>query len=187
LDLRGLVVSIYETVTNIDTGRKGFAIEGKEREGRLSFEDGIARALTYFKEAQVSADPLALLFAEYAYLTQELELTPKSDQDATNSLKKAIGLFDDAFLSLEVVDDKALYQAVEKAFPHDTKYRFKGYPKDSFHIACGSHISRLKNILKTPGLDPIEKALLKQRLANMKTAQKAYAAKQRQVLGNSEQ
>jgi len=182
LDKVGLVTRIATAAKNIDTGRKGFAIRGKEQEGRLLFEDGISETLSTFQEVQLSADPLTLLLAEYAYLTQELELTPKSDQDATNSLKKAIGLFDDAFLPLEIVDDKALYQVVEKTYSHDTNYRFKDYPKDAFHVACGSHISRIKNILKTPGLDPIEKALLKQRLANMKTAQKAYLEKQKKAL-----
>jgi len=55
LDLRGLVVSIYEAVTHIDTGRKGFAIEGKEREGRISYEKGIALAMAVFKEALAAA------------------------------------------------------------------------------------------------------------------------------------
>ena len=29
---------------------------------------------------------------------------------------------------------------------------------DAFHIACHSHKARLKNILKTPGLDPHRKS-----------------------------
>jgi hypothetical protein len=101
-----------------------------------------------------------------------------------NSLNNAIQGFDDAFLALEVVDDKTLYQAVEKTYPHSKKYRVKGFPKDSFHVACGSHIARIKNILKTPGLDSIEKALLKQRFANLSTAQTGYVEKQRKVLTN---
>jgi len=184
LDQGGLLSSIYQSVINIDLGRKGFAIEGKEREGRISYEDGIAKAMSTFQQAQAAADPQTLILAEYTFLSQELELTQKSDKDSINSLTKAIGFFDDAFLILNIVENKSHYQSVEKAFPHDKKYRFKGYPKDSYHVACGSHIIRIKNILKTPGLDPIEKALLKQRLANMSTAQTAYMEKQRKALTN---
>jgi len=38
------------------------------------------------------------------------------------------------------------------------------------------------NILKTPGLDPIEKALLKQRLANISAGQGRYVEMQRKAL-----
>ncbi|GBU28980.1 hypothetical protein R84B8_02542 [Treponema sp. R8-4-B8] len=79
---------------------------------------------------------------------------------------------------------KQQYHGTEKTIPHDSKYHVKGFPKDSFHIACGSHKARIQNILKTPGLDPIEKALLKQRLANMSTAQTAYLELQRKALTN---
>jgi len=37
-------------------------------------------------------------------------------------------------------------------------------------------------MLRTPGVDTIEKALLKQRLANLATAQKGYIEKQRKAL-----
>jgi len=182
LDQISLVSNIFEAVINIDAGRKGFAIIGKEREGRISYEKGIDMAMTAFQQAQISADPMTLILAEWTFLGQELELTQKSDKDTINSLKRAIQFFDDAFLSLEVVDDKKLYQAVEKTYPHDKEYRFKDYPKDSFHVACGGHQTRLKNILKAPGIDPIEKALLKQRLSNMSTAQTAYVDKQNKAL-----
>jgi hypothetical protein len=37
-------------------------------------------------------------------------------------------------------------------------------------------------MLRTPGIDLIEKALLKQRLANLPTAQNAYIEKQKKAL-----
>jgi len=184
LDAIGYSNSITNAVIQIDAGRKGFATRGKEHEGRISYEEGISAAMSIFQEAQVSTDPQALIFAEYAFITQELELTPKSDKDTINSLKRAIKFFDDAFLALKTVEDEQQYQGVENATPHDKDYRFKGYPKDSFHIACSGHETRLKNILKSPGIDPIEKALLKQRLANMSTAQEAYVELQKKALSN---
>jgi len=184
LDLPGLINSIISSALLIDAGRKGFATRGKEQEGRISYEDGISMAMRAFVEAIATADPLVLIFAEYAFLGQELELTPKADKDSINSLTNAIHFFDDAFLALKTVENKQQYLGVENAIPHHKDYRIKGYPKDSYHIACHGHQTRIKNILKTPGLDPIEKALLKQRLANMSTAQMAYAEKQKKVLSS---
>jgi len=181
LDLLGLVNSITDAVLSIDAGRKGFAIIGKEREGRISYEEGIALAMSFFKEAHTTADPQTLLLSEYTFITQEWELCPKSDSDTLNSLTKAVESFDDAFLALKAVEEPS-YIAVENATPHNGKYRVKGYPKDSFHIACSSHHTRLKNILRTPGLDPIEKALLKQRLVNLPAAQDGYIEKQEKAL-----
>jgi len=181
LDAIGYGNRITGAVIQIDTGRKGFATKGKAEEGRVFFELGIANSKSIFKEVQVSADPLALFFAEYTFITQELALCDKSDQDTINSLTKAKSSFDDAFLALKAVEGSC-YKAVDQATPRDTKYRFKGYPLDAYHVACHSHITRLRNILKVPGIDPIEKDLLKQRLANMKTAQEAYAERQKKAL-----
>jgi len=182
LDLGGLINNIITATTSIDYGRKGFATRGKAEEGRISYEEGIASALSAFQEVQSTTDPQALILAEYTFITQEFALCEKGDIDTINSLNNAIQFFNDAFLVLEVVNDKTLYQAVEKAIPHYKDYRFKGYPKDAYHIACSGHQTRIKNILKTPGLDPIEKVLLKQRLANMSTAQDAYLEKQKKAL-----
>ncbi|WP_461256849.1 hypothetical protein [Treponema sp. R80B11-R83G3] len=168
-----LVNSIYEAAANIDAGRKGFAIEGKAEEGRVSYKKGITQALSAFKEAQAAADPQALILAEWTFLGQELEFLEKSDKDSISSLTKAVRFFDDAFLALEAVEGLH-YEVAEQTHPHDSEYRIKGFPKDSYQIACGKHQARIKNILKAPGIDPIEKALLKQRLANMSTAQTAY-------------
>jgi len=182
LDLTGLLSNIYESVINIDAGRKGFATRGKEQEGRIFYEDGIALAMSAFKEAQATADPETILLAEYTFITQELEFCEKSDKAAISSLTRAIRFFDDAFLALEAVGNKTQYQGVEKAIPHDSEYRIKGYPMDSFHIAIKGHKGRLQNILKTPGLDPIEKALLKQRLDTLSAGQEGYVEMQRKAL-----
>jgi hypothetical protein len=190
LDITGLVNSIIYTTASIDSGRKGFAIIGKEREGRINYEDGIDRAMSAFKQASnqrfaSTADPQALILAEYTFITQEFQLYAKSDKDSLNSLTKAIQFFDDAFLALKTVENKTQYQGVENSIPHDKDYRVKGFPKDSFHIACHGHKTRLKNILKAPGIDPIEKALLKQRFANLSTAQTGYVEKQRKALSDN--
>ena len=189
MDLITLASNIAYATTLIEAGRKGFAAKGKAEEGRINYEKGIAVAMSAFQEASnqkfaATADPQTILLAEYTFITQELEFCEKSDKDAISSLSKAIRFFDDAFLAIEAVENKTQYQGVEKAIPHDKDYRIKGFPKDAFHIAFGSHKARLKNILKTPGLDPIEKALLKQRFVNLSVGQNGYVEKQKKALGN---
>jgi len=186
LDLITLARNIINAATLIDSGRKGFAIQGKEREGRINYEKGIAKAMTAFKEAQTTADPETILLAEYTFITQELEFCEKTDKDAINSLTQALQFFDEAFPVLKIVKNKTLYQAVDKSLSHKREFRFKGFPKDVFHVAFGSHKARLMNILKTPGLDPIEKALLKQRLANISAGQKGYVELQGKALGKKQ-
>jgi hypothetical protein len=182
LDPIGFVTSITTATANIDIGRKGFATRGKEQEGRISYEDGIAEALSAFHEAQASNDPQVIIIAEYTFLSQELEFCNDSDKDSLSSLTQAIQSFDDAFLALKTVEDKTLYLGAEQTHPHSKKYRTSGFPKDSFHIACISHKTRIQNILRAPGIDPIEKALLKQRFANLSTAQAGYINKQKNAL-----
>jgi len=177
----GLINNIYVAAAHIDFGRKGFAIRGKAEEGRISYEKGIALAMVSFQEAQTTADPQTIILAEYTFLTQELEFCEKTYKDSISSLAKAIRFFDDAFLALETVEGLH-YEIADKTIPHDTKYRVKGFPMDAFHIACHSHKTRLKNILKTPGLDPIEKALLKQRLDTLSAGQGGYMEKQKKAL-----
>jgi len=181
LDLIGLTLDISDAAINIDSGRKGFATRGKAEEGRLSYERGISAALSLFQKAQATANPETIILAEYTFLTQELQFCEKTDKDSLNSLTKAIQFFDDAFLAIKVVES-AGYKEAEKTYPHDKEYRVSGFPKDAYHIACGSHKTRLKNVLRAPGIDPIEKALLKQRLTNLSAGQEGYVELQGKAL-----
>jgi hypothetical protein len=56
------------------------------------------------------------------------------------------------------------------------------FPQKPDIIACISHKTRLQNILRAPGIDAIEKALLKQRFSNLATAQSGYIEKQKKVI-----
>ena len=185
MDLIGLVHNIHQAVISIDAGRKGWATKGKEAEGRVAYEYGINLAMSSFKEAQASVDPQALILAEYTFICQELQLCSETDNDSLSSLTQAKQNFDDAFMALQVVENSAFYKEADKTFPHHKNYRIRsasGFPKDAFHFACGSHKARLKNTLRSPGIDLIEKALLKQRFANLATAQSGYIEKQKKVL-----
>jgi hypothetical protein len=138
--------------------------------------------MSAFQDAQRSADPQTIILAEMTFLSQELEFCAKGDTDTRNSLTRALQAFRDSLRSIEAVEDAAGYKIAEKTHSTEPKKRVQGFPKDVFHQACGSHNTRLRNILRTPGVNMQEKALLKQRAANMKAAQSAYVEKQRKAL-----
>jgi hypothetical protein len=181
LDKIGLVDNIYKASISIDGGRKGFATRGKAEEGRISYEDGISVASSAFAQAQATADPEIIILAEYTFLSQELQFCKPTDKHTLNSLTQALQSFDDAFLAIKSVEQPA-YKIADNIFPHNGKYRINGFPKDSLHIACIAHRTRLQNILRSPGIDPIEKALLMQRFDNLSTAQNGYVEKQKKAL-----
>ena len=182
MDLISLANNVYLAVIYINEGRKGWATKGKETEGRIPFEEGIALALTSFKEAQISADPQSIIFAEYTFISQELELCNEKDKYSLSSLNQAKLSFDDAFLALQVVENSASYKEAEKTYPHHKDYRTSDLPRDAFHVACNGHKTRLQNILRFSGVDPIEKALVEQRLDNLVTAKNSYIIKQKIAL-----
>jgi len=185
LDLISLINNIHQAVIYIDEGRKGWATKGKEAEGRVSYEEGINLAMSFFKETQASVNPQVLILAEYSFICQELEFCSETDNDSLSSLTQAKQNFDDAFLALQVVENSTFYKEADKTYPHHKIYRVRsanGFPKDAFHYACGAHKARLKNTLRYPGVDPIEKALLKQRFTNLTTAQSGYMEKQKKAL-----
>jgi hypothetical protein len=185
MDLDGLLNRVFWAVAYIDSGRKGLAADGEEHNGRIHYEKGISSSLSAFQEAQNFADPQTLVLAELTFLQQELQFCINDDTDTLSSLTQAIQSFEDALRSLEAVEDSVIYQGAEKTHPTGPRYRIQDYPKDAFHIACIAHRTRLRNVLRAPGINMIEKAVLRQRAANTKTAQGSYLEKQRTALGNS--
>lgn len=182
MDLIGLINNIYESAVAIDAGRKGWAERGIEQKARISYEKGISKALASFKDAQSSIDPEIIILAEYTFINQELEFCSEDEKTTMSSLTQAKESFDDAFLALEIAEDSTLYQGAEKTYPRHKDHRVSGFPRDAFHIACMAHKTRLQNIERSPGIDPIEKALLRQRLVNLATAQNGYVEKQKKAL-----
>jgi hypothetical protein len=177
----GLPANIVLAVDYIDTGRKGFATDGEEHTGRLSYEKGISLALSTFQEAQSSGDPETLLLTESSFLQQECHFCAEADDDTRHSLTQAIRSIEDALHCLKIVEDAAAYRSAEATYPTASKYRYQGFPRDAVHLACAAHWTRLQNSLRTPGINMIEKAVLQQRAANMKTVQYSYVEKQRKT------
>jgi hypothetical protein len=161
------------------------ATDGEEHEGRIFYEIGIAAALSAFQETQTTGDPQTFILTELVFLQQELQFCNEADTATQNSLTQAIQSFEDALRCLVTVENQALYQGAETTHPTAAKYRVQGFPKDALHIACIAHRTRLKNSLRTPGINMIEKAVLRQRTTNMTAAQDAYIEKQKNALYSS--
>jgi hypothetical protein len=184
MDQISLLNNLISYANDIDAGRKGLAADGMEHEGYLNFNRGISGALTAFKESGAAADPQTLILAELAFLQQELQFCGETAKATRTSLTRAIQEFNDALLAGEAVHDKS-YIITEKTFQHSPKQRYQGFPKDSFHLACISHRTRIQNILKVPGMNLSERAVYDQRLANMTIAQNRYLALQKKAFGIS--
>jgi hypothetical protein len=182
MDPAGLVNNILLSAAHIDLGRKGFVTDGREHEGRLFYEKGIAAAAATFAAALSTADPQTIVLLESAFLNQELQFSNEQDTNTRSSLTQAIQSFEDALRCLKIAENAAAYSSAEATYPTSPKYRIQGFPKDAFHLACISHRTRLRNILRAPGINMIEKAVLEQRIANMTAAQSRYIKKQQKAL-----
>jgi hypothetical protein len=181
MDPAGLLDNILLAAVSIDKGRKGLAVDGEEHKGRIYYESGIAAASDAFEAARVSADPETMLLVEEAFIEQEFQFCSERDTNTRSSLAQALQSFDDAFFSLEAVKGSG-YREADKTWPHNAKNRIQGLPKDAFHQACIAHRTRLRNSLRTPGINMIEKDVLEQRAANMTAAQSGYIKKQEKAL-----
>jgi hypothetical protein len=186
MDPTGLINKLFQAVVDLDLGRKDLTTDSEEHNGRIHYEKGIYTALSALEEAQASADPRTLILAELAFLQQELQFCHETDVDTKNSLTQAVQSFEDALRSLEVAENATLYRGAEKTYPTSPKYRIRGFPKDAFHLACIAHRTRIKNSLRTPGINMIKKAVLNQRIANTTVAQNGYIEKQKKALNKKQ-
>jgi hypothetical protein len=159
MERSGLVDSIIQGVAYIAEGRRGLQTDGKEHEGRLSFEKGHGRSsakagLAKFDDA-VRPNGRALI------LPLGKRLLPY-----------------DAFLVLKAVEEGAAYHTVDMAFPHERVYRYKGMPRDSFHLACISDKTRIRNGLSRLGLPNLDLDLAQRRIDALASVQDIYFDKQ---------
>jgi hypothetical protein len=184
LDRTGLLVRIADHVAAIALGRKLQNTEGQESDGRKHYHKGLHLAIKDFQEIRMSAsiNLELLILTEYTFLNQELKFCFSGDTKTMNSLNQAIVDFDDAFHAIRIVKESEKYQQIDLCTSHRPQYRYKGMPKDAFHVACAGHKTRLDNILRSPGIHQIEKKLLQERLINMTTAQSVYYGQQKNIL-----
>jgi hypothetical protein len=135
-----------------------------------------------FTDAGSSKDCEAIAFAELTFMERDLAYCSDEDTDARVSLNKGIQDFTDALACLAVVKVSQDYQTGSRLFPTYYKYRIDGCPWDAFQIACEANKVRLRNVLRSPGINMKEKTLLRQRLINMDIAKDAYLALQKAAL-----
>jgi hypothetical protein len=173
------VTNVVELIAN---GRVELRTQGKAEQGRIDFHDGLDKAIEIFTEVQATRDSSLMLLAEYVYIAQELASSRPEEKEARVSCEAAMQDFDDAFNCLKIVEQPAVYQGAEQSHPHRAKYRYKGMPRDAFHIAYMGHRTRVKNSLRKIGFDPDEQTLLELRMGVFNTAQNVYLEKQQAAL-----
>jgi hypothetical protein len=183
MEKTGLTIGILEAVKDITIGRIGLRTDGKAEKGRADLAKGLALGKKIFAEVKECTDPELMLFAEYFFVTQELEGARSEEIIGRSSYQSALHDFDDAFRSLKSVKDTTMYQGAENTYPNRAPFRYKGMPNDAFHTAYAGHYTRLQNKLKPIGIDPDEQVLTELRMQVCKTAQEVYLEKQREVLG----
>jgi hypothetical protein len=184
LEKAGLIADMMSAVERIAAGRLGFEIDGSEHEGMTEFSEGVQIASMLYTAAMNSGDCELMVAAEYTFLSKELEYVEDNEGGAEASAAAAIQFFDDALLALKIVENKDLYKGVDSCFPHHGKWRYNGCPKDAFHVACTSHITRIKNGLSRFGVNRRDRALAELRIAMFNAAQSVYLEKQRKALKN---
>jgi hypothetical protein len=183
MEKNGLLNRMAAAVFRISEGRRGLATPGRAENGRVNFENGHAIARQTFQEALASGDVELIMLAEYFFVGQELNESEGDEPEGRASAEAALQSFDDAFLALKAVGDPAAYRGVEMAFPHRSQWRYKGLPRDAFHVACIAHKTRLKNGLSRLGLPKLDRELTKARIAALGATQQVYCAKQQAILG----
>jgi hypothetical protein len=149
------------------------------------FTEGLQRAKAVFTEVQAGRDPYLMLLAEYIYVGQELASSSDEEKEARSSCEAAMHDFDDAFLALEAVQDSTGYVVAEKTYPHKSKYRYKGMPRDAFHDAYMAHRTRVGNTLRKIGFNPDERSLSELRIATFTVVQQVYLEKQQAALSTT--
>jgi hypothetical protein len=178
MEKSGLAAEIYAGVALIAKGRRGVQKDGEERDGRISFELGHALVREAFAAALESRDVEMIRLAEYIYTAQELAESSDAEPRGRASTQAAIDQFDDAFLALKAVEEGAPYHTVDLAFPHKKAYRYKGMPRDSFHLACSSDRTRIHNGLTRLGIPNLDIGLANERMDTLAAAQGIYLEKQ---------
>jgi hypothetical protein len=182
MEKNGLNIEIASAAVRIARGRRSLEIKGEAEAGLLDFQTGHTLARRTFQEAISSGDVELILLAEYLFVTQELAESEGNEPEGKASAEAALQSFDDAFFALKAVEEGAAYHIAEQTFPHRGPWRYKGLPRDAFHVACIAHKTRLKNGLSRLGLPKLDRELAKTRITALGAIQQVYCAKQQAAL-----
>jgi hypothetical protein len=178
MEKNGLSNDMYEAVSEMIKGRIGVQTDGTERDGRIAFEKGHVLARKAFAEAKATKDLTFILLAEYLFISQELAYSEDDEVEGRASAQKALADFDDAFLALKAVENKAAYAVADQTYPHKPPYRYRDMPKDAFQITLEGHRMRLRNSARRLGLPRLDRTLIQERIITCAAAQDLYFDKQ---------
>jgi len=178
MEKNGLFVEMGKGVAKLAEGRRKLYIKGTEIEGLDKYQEGCSIIVSLFDEALATADPELLLLAEFFYTASELAESAGNEPVAINSSQTAVRKFEEGLQALKIVTDLKLYRAVHQAISTEKPYRYKGMPKDAFHIACLSDAARVRNGLSRMGLSDEDKKIARKRIEMLNVAQDCYAAMQ---------
>lgn len=137
----------------------------------------------FLKTVGKSGEIGTIVSAEKALLQNDLDRHANSPAMKT-SLEGALKELRAAETSLHLVEDPALYRAVDESHGHP-KSRIGPLPKDAVRQFFKSHAARLLNQDKSR-LEEDEKKIVDARKDNMRSAERIYSALQRRALGLSE-
>lgn len=160
----------------------GEAVERLRESGdaqRLAvLEKDLAAAVVAIREGCDIAD---ILQAERVLLRDEYERFANTGT-MKGSLETALEEMEAALATVAVVGDPDAYRDRVDETHRVRKHRIGDVPKDDARMFFRGHRSRLSNLTKARGTDE-EKAVLVERIASMRIAEKIYALLQREALG----
>jgi hypothetical protein len=177
-----LLVEMGEGVAKLAEGRRKLYTKGTEADGLSLYQKGYKAIISLFKDALASDDAELMLFAELFYTASELHESHSNEPVAKSSAKAAVLKFEEALQAVRIVSDVAQYHAVHKVISTEKTYRFKGMPKDAYHIACLSDRARVKNGLSRMGLSDEDRQIAFARIALLDGAQDTYVEWQKKSL-----
>jgi hypothetical protein len=173
MEKNGLLNSMRDGVAALADGRRKLYAKGTEVEGLEMYHKGYGIIFSLFKEALATKDAELMLLAEFYYTARELYESPGGEPVAKSSAQTAVRKFEEALQALKVVVNPQ-YALVHQALSTEKAYRFKGMPKDAFHIACLSDMARVRNGLSRMGLSDEDKKIAHKRIEVMNFAQDCY-------------
>jgi hypothetical protein len=168
---------ILEYTALMQSGRQSLGT----KEGYSSLIYGLNSSTELFKEISVLKNIDVITQSELLFVKQELSVA--TSPDVLSSLKNAENDLLDSLKSLEVLKqaDKYRKYAANTHSSANSK-TVQGLPKDVFHTACASHITRLNNSLKNTTMIPEDRELIRQRKRNMIVIREIYKEMQREAL-----
>jgi hypothetical protein len=172
---------IANRALTIARGRDYINKLGHEEMGVVIVRKGVAMAIDVFKEAKATKDVKVILQAELTFIGQEL--LNCNNSFTRGSLEKAETNITDALNSYSILSETASYPDAEQTHSTSPKYRIKSAPRDAFHNGCESHMTRLRNTVKSTEIPDVTRELYQLRIDCLKEAKEIYIKMQHTTLG----